>query len=148
MQDAEVVKEALLTSAVSRAVAYLQLRHSDKPRPQGGYFAYFKKIGFALVYQAVCQDQVSHPRAPVCVVFVVCALSSSGSQSGCRWNWPGESCSRWARMLTLTYVCWLFTPLVARSALACWRPCPPPSGLPVRAALVCVVSCRVASRLA
>jgi hypothetical protein len=58
MQDAEVVKEALLTSAVSRAVAYLQLRHANKPRPPGGYFAYFKKIGFALVYQAVCQDQV------------------------------------------------------------------------------------------
>ncbi len=69
MQDAEVVKEALLTSAVSRAVAYLQLRHSDKPRPQGGYFAYFKKIGFALVYQAVCQDQVGS--APVCVMVVV-----------------------------------------------------------------------------
>ena len=69
MQDAEVVKEALLTGAVSRAVAYLQLRHADRPRPQGGYFAYFKKIGFALVYQAVCQDQVSPLYLPLTSAF-------------------------------------------------------------------------------
>jgi len=58
LQDAEVVREALLTGGVSRAVAYLRLRHSGRYHPDDGWFAYFKKIGFALTYQAVCQDQV------------------------------------------------------------------------------------------